>query len=503
MAEIDDWGPSRSAQAGAGYKAVRPQMSFLDLLLHLWRAKWLMLLAAIPILVLGLIVAINMPKDYESNSRLYVRAGDEIRMSSVVDNNGRDTLPDLEQIVQGELELLRSPIVVERTLAKFDLQRLYPKLVEEAYKEAARESEVERDAIRFELNQKAMETFTKNMGAGAAPKTPVINVSFKHENPRIAAEVLDTALAAYLDYRSELFGSRPVAKFSNQRERIEIELLQAEEAINAFLIDNKIGDFESERHTAQTLFGEASSQLFTVESRASAVDGQLASTRAQLNGTPQQQDIFVEDTSAQALRDLEIQRNQALVNYLPNSQTVQAIDEQIAKLKEYMERQNSLSGTTRRGPNPTYQTLEATLNTLEAEAESLAGQRIELRRQLARLERQLERFTGLEPSWNELLRDRDLLENNVRIIAEREQQEDTIAGIAAEEIDSVTIMEPATVPLRGSSLRLPIAVLAVLFAGFTALIVGLIRTFSARGFVTPNAVQRTVGLPVLSVVSSA
>ncbi len=100
-------------------------------------------------------------------------------------------------------------------------------------------------------------------------------------------------------------------------------------------------------------------------------------------------------------------------------------------------------------------------------------------------------------------RKRDILENNVRIIAEREQQEDTIASITAEEIDSVTIMEPAIIPLRGSSLRLPVAILALLFAGFTALIIGLISAYSARGFMTPAAVQRTLGLPVLGVVGHA
>lgn len=503
MAEIDDWGPNRSAQASAGHKSTRPNMGLLDLLLHLWRAKWIMMLVAIPMSVLGMIVAINMPKDYKSFARLYVRAGDEIRMSSVVEDTGRDALPELEQIIQGELELLRSPLIIEQTLQKFDLQRLYPKLAEKAYAEARLQPNADREAIRFELNQKAIEIFGTNLEAYAAPKTPVITVSFKHENPYIAAEVLDVVLQRYLAFRSDLFGTRPVAKFSTQRERSERELLQAEEAIHAFLVEHEIGDFDSERGTARNLYEAASSQLFTVESRISAVEGQMASTRIQLSRTSQQLDIFVEDTSAQALRDLEIQRNQALVNYLPDSQTVMALTQQITELENYMEAQNGLSGTTRRGPNPTYQTLENNLNTLEAEAESLAGQRSVLRRQIARLDSQLARFARLESGWNALRRKRDILENNVRIIAEREQQEDTIASITAEEIDSVTIMEPAIIPLRGSSLRLPVAILALLFAGFTALIIGLISAYSARGFMTPGAVQRTLGLPVLGVVGRA
>ncbi|MEL7540726.1 MAG: hypothetical protein AAGJ51_07465, partial [Pseudomonadota bacterium] len=157
----------------------------------------------------------------------------------------------------------------------------------------------------------------------------------------------------------------------------------------------------------------------------------------------------------------------------------------------------------RRGPNPTYQALESSFNTFEAESASLREQEIELQRQLRAVEDKLNRFTQLEPTWNELLRNRDLIETSVRTIAEQEQREGTIAGITAQEADSVKVTEPPTVPIKGSSLKLPIAILSVLFAGFTALIFGLFRAYSKRGFATPSSLQKTVGLPVLGAVRRA
>ena len=41
--------------------------------------------------------------------------------------------------------------------------------------------------------------------------------------------------------------------------------------------------------------------------------------------------------------------------------------------------------------------------------------------------------------------------------------------------------------------------LAFLFAGFTALCVGLLRIFMRRGFVTPTSAGRTLQMPVLAV----
>ena len=114
------------------------------------------------------------------------------------------------------------------------------------------------------------------------------------------------------------------------------------------------------------------------------------------------------------------------------------------------------------------------------------------------MEDKLDRFSGLEPEWNELQRNRDLLETNIRTLAEQEQREGTVAGITTPEADSVKVTEPATIPLEGSSLKLPVALLAFLFAGFTALIAGLFKAVTRPGFATRGSFQRTTGVPVLA-----
>jgi len=368
MAETADWGPSGVIEADSGYAAARPRLSFVDLILQLWRAKWIMMLIALPIFALGLYAAFQMPKSYESRSSLYVTSGDEVRSSSILSNPDFAQGPDTEQVIQGELEILRTKLVAERTLSRFPMDRLYPKLAE----------------------------------------------GFKHEDPEVAAEVLTALMATYLNRRAELFGSRPVDQLTAQRKRFEGELLQAEDAIRDYLRTNNIGDFGSERSTAQGLFTAISSELSTVRARTSAIEGQLATTRTQFASTPAQLELFVEDTSAERLRDLEIERNQALVSYTPDSRRVQAIDKQIEDLRAFIAAQSGLAGTTRRGPNPTYQALESSLNTLEAEAQSLSGQRAELERQLGEIEAKLTRFSQLEPIWSELQRNRDLMERIYR-----------------------------------------------------------------------------------------
>lgn len=500
MADLADWGPSGGVQADPGYVPARPRLGMAEILLHLWRAKWLMLLIAIPIFALGLFVAIQMPKTYESRSALYVTSGDEVRSSSILSDPSFDPGPGIQEVIQGELEILQTQLVAERTLARFPLDRIYPRLATARARELASADSTLRGAIEFKYHQKGVEALSEDFWASASPNSNIISVSFKHQDPQAASEILNAALAVYMQRRAELFGRRPVDQLRAERKRIEGELLESEAAISTFLNDNNVRDFASERSTAQSLYSAISNELFSVQARASAVAGQLSRTRVQLAETPSEQDLYVEDSSAQQLRELEIERNQALVNYTPESRRVQAIDRRIAELRAFLASQEGPVGTVRRGPNPTYQALESSFNTFEAEAESLRGQEAELRRQLRAVEDKLNRFTELEPEWNELIRNRDLIETSVRTIAEQAQREDTVAGLAAHEADSVKVTEPPTVPIEGKSLKLPIAVLSLLFAGFTALIFGLVSAFSKRGFATPNSLQNTVGLPVLGTV---
>ncbi len=500
MAQNGDWEPVGAVQGEGGPAPARPRLSLLDLILQLWRAKWLMLLIFLPIFAVGMLVALQMPKLYESSSGLYVRAGDEIRIVSTLPNSDRDTSPELEQIIQGELELLRSPVVAERTLSRFPLARIYPDLARARDKALAKSPAEDSETIEFEYFQKSVEAYQKNFWASSTPKNLVINVAFKHKEPDIAAEVLNAAMATYLNYRSDLFGARPVDKLTVQRKRFEKALLESEDSIRTFLMTNGIGDFGNERSTAQGLFTVISEELLGVRSRASAIDGQSAKTRAQLTVTSPQQDMFIEDSSDQTLQNLQVEREQLLSRYTEDSRAVQNIDKQIAQVQSYLETQDSPTGLVRTGPNPTYQALETALNTYEAEAEALAMQRVELEAQLAQIEAKLTLFTRLEPEWNALQRERDLLEVNVRSLAEREQQIATIGGMTGEDAESVRVLEPARVPLRGKSLRFSVAVLALLFAGFTALVAGLLWALTRQGFASARPLRRTIGLPVIGVI---
>jgi uncharacterized protein involved in exopolysaccharide biosynthesis len=481
----------------------RPRISAADLILQLWRAKWLMIAVFVPVFLLGLLVALQMPMTYQAESRLFVRIGEENIYRPKVGNETQGVAPQEELLVQAELEVLRSPVIAERVLSEFDLARVYPKLVEQTEIKLADAPPAEQDAIREQGFQKAVETIRDAFGSGTAPKTPVISTSMEHEDAALSAELLNAWIDTYIDYRTEVFSTNGSDSLEGQRLKFEGQLLTAEEEIRQFLADSRIGDFESERRTAQELYASVSAQLLTNQSRSSAVEGQLDIHNQQLATLSPEQDLYVEDSSAQSLMELRIEREDLLSRYTEDSQAVRAIDRRIDQIETYLQSRNRLAGTTRRGPNPVYQQIEQSTSTLQAEAQSLALQEAELQRQLANVEGRLTRLNELAPQWQELQRRKSLMERNVENFAVREVEERALSELSGQTADSVRVLEPARAPIEGDSLKKPVAALAFLFAGFTALVAGLLRAMTRRGFPTARSIERTTGLKVVGSLRAA
>ena len=241
-------------------------------------------------------------------------------------------------------------------------------------------------------------------------------------------------------------------------------------------------------------------EAFKVSSRSTAVQGQLETIAIQMRQTNPLVEIFVEDSTEQTLLNLRIEREQALSRYKPDSRVVVSIDKQIEQVEQYLSEQTGSMGTRRTGPNPVYQDMEQRRAELAAEFASLSKQDLELQRQKAAASERLRKFATLLPDWQELQRNRDLYERNLSSFAEREIESQTLTDIARENSDNIRFVERARTPLYGASLKMPVIALGLAFALFTALIVGLLRATTRKGFATANSVERTTGIPVIASV---
>lgn len=472
--------------------ARRPRLSWGDLTLLLWRAKWVMLAVSLPILLLGILAILTLPKTYEAVSRLYIGLGQEYVFQPLVGDAARGAIPEQDRVIQSETELLVSPVIAERVLDQIGIERVFPKLMAEINEATPEKAQ--------EVRQKAVIALQRNFKAGSAPKTPVIRTSFENEDPQVAADVLNAMVATYLDYRREVLVSEESGAFGEQRSTFADRLAAKEREIQQFLTRNGISDFEGERTSTQALTQDIGRTLSTVEAGLSEAEGRYSSLSARLATLSPEIELFIESNNSQRLLDLELERRQLLSRYREGSIPVQEVDRRIAEARALIQGQGSDAGLKRRGPNPTYQQLESDTVKAEAEVRSQRQRTEALRQQLRDADARIALLTRLQPAYQALLRERDVLEANVRSFAAREEEEKALVNLASRSADNIRVMEPARPPVKGKSLRLPAALALAAFAGLTALIAGLVYALTRDGFATAGSASRTLGLPALASV---
>lgn len=472
--------------------AARARYDLLDLPALLWRERWLMAAVFLGLFVLGLAAAFSMKTSYPAYSSVLVRLGQEYVYEPRAGDAGRGAVPDSDQLIQSETSILGAAHLKQRVIEKLGLARIYPKLAEKYAAADPREKRV--------IMGQALRTMDQNFKIETAPDTPIIQVSFTHQDPETAAKILNTLLEEYLIYRRSVLAEATAPALEQQRRAFEDRLVQADGAYEQFLTNNRIGDFVAEKASLSQLQAQVEQQKYQTEAqlqdrlaRLAALDGQLARTAPEVG-------LYRDLSSAASdkLVQLKVQREDMASRYQPGTRPLLELDAQIAQLESAMAAGRTSGESARRvGVNPIYQTVETDRIQLAAEVAALARARTALQQQIEQITDRRIRLAGLEPRFQELSLDRDVLQANVRDFAVREEQSRAAQEIAAFSNDNIRIVERALTPTKGKSLKKPVAVLALLFSGFTALCAGLMAAFLRPGMPTPRSAARTLELPVL------
>jgi uncharacterized protein involved in exopolysaccharide biosynthesis len=208
----------------------------------------------------------------------------------------------------------------------------------------------------------------------------------------------------------------------------------------------------------------------------------------------------LDHTAADKLLSLRLNRQDLLSRYTPSAPPVQDVDRQIADLETLSASGGAAgAGAKRIGANPVFQTLQTERNQLQAEAASLRARKAVLADELAKLDARRQKLNQLQPQYDDLTRQRDVLAGNVKALIQREQESQAQSSLASQQGDgNVQVIERAITPATGASLKAPVMVLALLFAVFSALCAGLLRAFTRQTAPSADYVERAVGLPILA-----
>ena len=249
---------------------LRPRLGGMDLLLQLWRAKWLMLLVFMSVFLIGLVITMILPTRYTANTRLLVRPGLEYAANPAIGQAAPGVLLQQEAVIQTEAELARSPEVATRAIDGMGLARLYPDLAKAKLRA--------RDRGAYVIDQEALDVFARDLDVASTPGSSILYIAYAHQDPALAAATLNRVVTEYLAYRQEVMSGTGAAGLTEQRDVIEGRLAEADKALRDFLTMNNLSDFDAETDAARKQFADISDELAKVQVSLRESDGSRRSS---------------------------------------------------------------------------------------------------------------------------------------------------------------------------------------------------------------------------------
>lgn len=195
-----------------------------------------MLLVALVVGGLGAAYLMAAVPMYRSTAAIVVRFG---RSAIPTTDLARDALPfstdqqERREMIQAHADILTSPDVAQAAIAKFGLARLYPQLAEHP-----------------PLMGTAMDAAVKRFGGDifVSPELAgtVITLGFSHPDPKIAQEMLDTLIEAYMQRESQIFAESSYGFQKTQTDAASKRLTTALGELTAYKASTGVSDFDSQ-----------------------------------------------------------------------------------------------------------------------------------------------------------------------------------------------------------------------------------------------------------------
>lgn len=510
-------------------KSALPVMSsryaLRDLLNTIFRERWLIVWIFLLTFGAGLFMALRLEPMYTAQARVLILPSREYALNPDVGSLNTSFILGDERIVRSETEILKNTALTEQVIEDIGLKRLYPDIdavstslislikarISSWFPDNDRQENPASNAADDTANKplsQAVARFIKKLEILPVKDASVVYLSFSHPDPELATSALNHLLLAYLDFRTDVLTLPRSKIFIEQRDNFAQRLGKLEQDIETFKLQHDISAFTDQKSLLLRQQAEINNNKLDTETRLQEIEGRIVILKKQLLSNPQKIPLYSDntaqdsaDTARSTLVTLETRRNELLTKFNESSKFIIDIDEQIAKLRRVVDSSPPKKSDSQRvGRNPLYDEINMDLARQESTTAALRAKLISLEQQLRQVTMRLTQFDQLEKEFNTLTLERELLEKNLRTYAQKAEE-----ALVQEEIDrqrmaNVRIIEQPQVPQGARSLKMAVAIFALLGAIILALILAFFKDFFRQVLISPEDTERALGLPVLVAV---
>jgi len=376
-------------------------------------------------------------------------------------------------------------------------------------------AELHRSVVEEELGpsssaeaiDKALRSFDNRFHLETIEDANVIELSYVDSDPHRAADVLDRLIKTYYRQRAGVFSTGRVAFLVAQRDKVRAQMDKANAQLVAFQEKYSVLDIDSQVSGAVSLKALLRQRAYENEASLSQDQLTLERLREEAKTVPQTVELFTDntemahavDTMHLSLLQLQSRRSDLASRYTKTSPFVVQMDKQIADVKRAIaERTPHLISAVRTGHNSYYDTVQDRITRLSSDLKGEAGRKKKLEEQISDVNRKIDDLIRVQNQFHRMEIDRDLLIASFKQFSQELEQ----ARIEENQVNTsnstnVRIIQAPEPPIHRSNppyIFVLIGISVGILAGGLAM---LIRSTLRESFLSPEEVERRLGLPVL------
>ena len=461
-----------------------------------FKHKYLILAVFLIAIMASPIVYYLLPRVYESKAYLMVKFGWEYMYSPQLAVEGQSPSPFARnEVINSEIQILESRDLKERVISTLGVGKIYPNLS---------------DGGKGGLSpdKAALVRFEKDFAVRPVKNSSVIEVAFSSSNPQVTAEVLDKLVFFYGAKRLEVFKDPKSILFLEKKVAEYLEnLRKTENDLEAYKQQNQVYSHTEQRTLLLGQQASLENSLMANNNTLKELQQKLTSLQNQLKTIPES--VSAPEAAARGgaspnsqLLALQMKEQELLGKYKEDNRLVLDVRNQIEVLKKFLkDPKNAGEASPGMQPNPVYLEIQKEIVKTAADLSALSITNNSIKTQLEDVNKRIQAFDLREKKLRELERERANDERNYQIALKKLEEARVFDDMDRQKMTSVSLIQPATVPLEPSkpSKKLPVFLLmgAALGLGGGAGLAYLLEIMQPS-MTTPQDAERRLNLPVLT-----
>ena len=398
-------------------------------------------------------------KTYQGEGKLVFKQASAAAQTGIGENAGQlDTILPNQTPVSTQIEVLESEPVIQQVI---DRQKL---------------TNEEGDPIK-------PIDFRKKLGTELIGGTDVVGITYRHEDPKVAADVVNTLMDVYIKKQIQGNQSEPTAakEFINKElPSIQSKVEKSEESISKFRTDNNIVDLGEEKKGLVANLGALNQQISTTGSELQGLQAQTSALQSQIGldlnqavatdqlaGSPEVQSILDQLNKTESNLAQERQRfNEEHPSIISLTEKKNDLTNQLGGLIASTVGQGvEVSQGLLQGNNGIQENQLGKFITLKIEELSIQRQVASLYQYQQEYLKRAKEIPRLQKQEQELIRNAEAAGTTLETLLENLQQ---VELAAIQESGNAKVVEYSPVPEKGSSGKTMLLGLGIVLGGFLA-----------------------------------